>query len=148
MDRQCIETLNELLKGEQMAIQVYDKTKNLSGDTQVQQMLNKFQSDHKRHAQLLSQRIKELGGMPENKTGLPGVMSNITAMVNSIRGPKHLLEQVYDGEDKGIYAYKERLEKLDPVSQYVVKGIIEEENEHLQFFKERMEKEKAENKYH
>jgi bacterioferritin (cytochrome b1) len=145
MKQQYIDTLNELLKGELMAIQVYDKTKEIQGDAQVQEMLDKFKKDHKRHTDLLTQRIKELGGIPENKTGFPGIMSDVTAMVNSIRGPKHLLKQVYDGEDKGINAYEERLEKLDPVSQYVVRGIMQEDHEHLKFFKERMEKEKSEN---
>ena len=65
-------------------------------------------------------------------------------MINSIRGPKHLLEQVYDGEDKGIHAYEDRLNSLDPASQDRVKQIMEEDHEHLKWFKARMEKEKSE----
>lgn len=144
MNHQYINTLNELLKGEHMAIQVYQKTKEVQGDGQVKEMLEKFEKDHKRHAQLLAQRIRELGGKPDPKTGLPGMMTEISSMVNSIMGPKHLLKQVYDGEDKGIHAYEERLDDLDPVSQYVIRGIIQEDHEHLKFFKERMEEEKRE----
>lgn len=148
MNRQCIDTLAELLKGEYMAINIYDKTKELQKDAQVEEMLEKFEKDHKRHAQLLSQRIEELGGTPETETGFPGVMSNITGMVNSIRGPEHLLKQVYDGEDKGIYAYEERLDQLDPVSQYVIRGIMQEDHEHLKYFKSRMEEESQESSLH
>ena len=71
MNHQYINTLNELLKGEHMAIQVYQKTKEIQGDGQVKEMLEKFEKDHKRHAQLLAQRIRELGGKPDPKTGLP-----------------------------------------------------------------------------
>ena len=69
-DRQ-IEALNELLKGEYMARNIYDKTKNIQGDEQVKTMLAKFQKDHDRHIQLLEKRIRELGGEPEAGLGWP-----------------------------------------------------------------------------
>jgi bacterioferritin len=143
-EEQLIDTLNELLKGEHMAIHIYDKTKGLQQDSQVANMLNKFESDHERHAEQLTQRIYELGGNPNTNTGLSGLMANLTSMINSIRGPKQLLEQVYDGEDKGIHAYEERLNSLDPVSQDTVRQIMKEDHEHLKWFKGRMEKEKSE----
>lgn len=144
MDKQYIGTLNELLKGEQMAMQVYERTKGMQGDNQVQEMLNKFAQDHHRHIDLLYQRVQELGGTPQDKTGFPGLMVDVTAMINAIQGPKHLLKQLYDGEDKGIHAYEDRIDELDPVSQYVVKGIMVEDHEHLKYFKARMEEEKQE----
>ena len=68
MNQQYIDTLNELLKGEHMAMQVYEKTKGIQEDNQVKEMLNKFAQDHQRHIDLLSQRVKELGGTPQDKT--------------------------------------------------------------------------------
>ncbi|MGI6225548.1 MAG: demethoxyubiquinone hydroxylase family protein [Peptococcales bacterium] len=148
MNQHSIEKLNELLKGEHMAMQVYEKTKNLQRDKQVQEMIDKFAQDHKRHIDLLSQRIKELGGKPEHKAGLSSLMVDVTAMINSLQGPEHLLIQLYDGEDKGIHAYEDRIDELDPVSQYVVKGIMAEDHEHLKYFKARMEEEKKERQKH
>ncbi len=148
MNKQYIDTLNELLKGEHMAIQVYERTKNLQGDNQVKNMLNGFAKDHQRHIDLLSQRIQELGGVPQKNLGFPGLMVDVTSMINSIQGPSHLLKQLYDGEDKGIHAYEDRIDELDPVSQYVVKGIMVEDHEHLKFFKARMEEEKKESQKH
>lgn len=144
MNQQYIDTLNELLKGEHMAMQVYEKTKKIQEDTQVQEMLSKFAQDHQRHIDLLSQRVKELGGTPQDKTGFPGIMVDVTTTINAIQGPKHLLKQLYDGEDKGIHSYEDRIDELDPVSQYVVKGIMAEDHEHLKYFKARMEEEKKE----
>ena len=71
-------------------------------------------------------------------------MANVTSVINSIRGPQQLLKQVYDGEDKGIHAYEERIEQLDPASQDTVRQIMKEDHEHLKWFKARMEKEKSE----
>lgn len=46
-----------------------------------------------------------------------GTMANMAAKLNALRGPSHLLKQVYDGEDKGVHAYEERMDELDPESQ-------------------------------
>lgn len=144
VENQTIDKLNELLKGEHMAINIYGKTKELQRDAQVVNMLTKFESDHKKHAELLSQRIRELGGHPDDTTGFPGMMADLTAVINSIRGPQQLLKQVYDGEDKGIHAYEERLDQMDPVSQVIIREIMKEDHEHLKWFKARMEEEKSE----
>lgn len=139
-----IDTLNELLKGEHMAINIYDRTKGMQEDARVADMLSQFEQDHKRHADQISQRIKDLGGSPDDKTGISGVMADVMSMINSLRGPEQLLKQVYDGEDKGIHAYEDRIDEIDPTSQAVVRQIMQEDHEHLKWFKARMEQEKSE----
>lgn len=143
-EESTVEKLNELLKGENLAMHVYQKTKVMQKDTQVAKMFERFEQDHKRHAEQLTNRIKELGGKPITNMGMAGVMANITSRVNSIRGPKYLLKQIYDGEDKGIHAYEDRIHELDSKSQDVVNEIMLEDHEHLKYFKERMEAEKKE----
>jgi bacterioferritin len=143
-EKNTINKLNELLKGEHMAIHIYERTKELQKDSQVANMLSEFASDHKLHAQQLTKRIIELGGKPEETIGLPGMMADLTSVINSIRGPQQLLEQVYDGEDKGVHAYEERLDQIDPTSQEMIRQIMKEDHEHLKWFKTRMEKEKSE----
>ncbi|MFZ3101176.1 MAG: ferritin-like domain-containing protein [Desulfitobacteriaceae bacterium] len=141
---QQIEALNELLKGEHMAIDIYVKTNGLQKDIQVAEMLSDFENDHKQHAELLIKRINDLGGIPKGSTGLAGAMANLVATVNSYRGPEQLLKQLYDGEDKGIHAYEVRIDELDSVSQNLVKQIVLEDQEHCKQFKSRMEQEKRE----
>jgi len=140
MERQHqIDTLNELLKGEHMAINIYGKTKGIQQDAQVAQMLSKFEQDHHRHAEQLAQRIKDLGGQPETGTGLAGVMADFSSVINSIRGPEEFLTQIYNGEDKGIHAYEDRIDEIDPASQEIVKQIMREDHEHLKWFESKME---------
>jgi Domain of unknown function (DUF2383). len=141
---QQIETLNELLKGEHIAIDIYVKTKGLQKDVQVAEMLANFENDHKQHAELLKKRINDLGGIPKGGTGLSGIMANLAATVNSYRGPEQLLKHLYEGEDDGIHAYEDRIDKLDQVSQDIVRQITTEEHEHLKQFEARMEQEEKE----
>ena len=139
-----IDTLNELLKGELMAMEIYKETENLQGDEQVTMMLQQFARDHEEHARLLAERIRELGGTPVASTGMAGAMAGISSKINALRGPSHLLKQVYDGEDKGVHAYEDRIDELDFQSQELVSAIMSKDHDHLKLFKERMETEKAE----
>jgi len=140
----CIDTLNELLKGELMAMKIYKETQALQGDEHVRALLQQFAADHEEHARLLTQRIRELGGIPETETGLAGTMAGIWAKINALRGPSHLLQQVYAGEDTGIHAYEDRIDELDPQSQQLVSEIMSADHDHLKHFQERMEAEKRE----
>jgi hypothetical protein len=71
-------------------------------------------------------------------------MANLAATVHSYRGPGQLLKHLYEGEDEGIHAYEGRINKLDQVSQDLVRQITTEEHEHLKQFKARMEQEEKE----
>lgn len=82
-----IDTLNELLKGELMAMEIYRETEQLQGDEHVRAMLRKFAQEHEKHAEQLAQRIRELGGEPELDTGFGGTMAGLTAKFNALRGP-------------------------------------------------------------
>ncbi len=139
-----IHTLNELLKGETMALNIYGKAKNWQKDFQIAYLFNKFHRDHKRHAEQLANRIIELGGSPETRTGLVGLMAEISTRVNSLRGSGHIMKQIYDGEDKGVHAYEDRIDELDPFSQELVRRIMQEDHDHLKYFQTRIEQEKAE----
>jgi bacterioferritin len=142
-NQRYIDTLNELLKGELMAMNIYKETDDIQGDEQVTAMLAEFARDHQEHARLLTNRIHELGGTPIETAGLPGAMADITAKVNALMGPSHLLEQIYGGEDKGVHAYEDRIDELDPKSQELVRRIMDTDHDHLRRFKERMEAEKS-----
>lgn len=139
-----INTLNELLKGELMAMNIYQETDDMQGDEQVMAMLDQFAQDHEEHARLLANRIRELGGTPIESAGMAGAMVDLSSKFNAMMGPSHLLEQIYAGEDKGVHSYEDRIDELDPESQELVKRIMRADHDHLKLFKERMESEKQE----
>ena len=74
MDEPNVKTLNELLRGEHMAIQSYESVlPSLKEDTRKQ--IGGILKDHKQHALELADRITALGGVPEEATGIAGMMS-------------------------------------------------------------------------
>lgn len=143
-----VDTLKELLKGEMMAVNTYGKAKDWQKDEQVADMFARFHYDHKRHAEQLANRIIELGGAPEFSTGFAGIMSDLNTRYKSLRGPKHVMKQIYDGEDKGVHAYEDRIDELDSSSKDLVRKIMGEDHDHLKYFKSRFEEEKAETMKH
>ncbi len=127
-----------------MAIHIYERTKNVQADAQLREMLSKFQGDHERHAGELTQRLQDLGGEPHAATGLAGAMADMGAIINAVRGPEHLIRQVYDGEDKGLHAYEDRIDALDEASKAMVQQIMRDEHDHLQYFAARINSEEQE----
>ena len=92
----------------------------------------------------MTQRIRELGGIHETETGFAVTMAGIWAIIYALRGPAQLLLQFYAGEDKGIHAYEDRFDELDPQSLQLVSEIMSADHDHLKHFQERMEAEKRE----
>ena len=132
MDEPNVKTLNELLRGEHMAIQAYESVMpHLKEDTrkQIAYMLK----DHKQHAAELADRIISLGGIPKESTGMAGIMSQTKLKAESmIRDEKSMLRKLYDGEDQGIGAVEKIIKgDLDAESREIVDKILRTDHDHL-----------------
>ncbi len=134
MDTNVINHLNTLLKGEQMAVEAYEKFILSSGDDRIKSSLQDIQQDHKEHASKLAERIQSIGGKPEYGTGLTGVISNLrlTLETKNKSDSLEILKRAYDGEDKGI-AMAEKVVKneLDEDSKKLLDGILSTDHDHL-----------------
>jgi rubrerythrin len=134
MKRETINELNTLLKGEYMAINAYDRFIGEASDSTAKQELTDIQEEHKRHAEILSQHIKGIGGQPQQGTGIAGVMASATGTLEGLkkRNTEEIIKEAYDGEDKGI-AKSEEIVKgdLDEESMKLVNGILSDDHGHL-----------------
>jgi len=132
MDEPNVKTLNELLRGEHMAIQAYESVlPHLKEETRKE--IASILKDHKQHAVELADRITALGGIPEESTGIAGIMSQAKLKTESIiRDEKSILRELYDGEDKGI-AEVEKIIKgdLDAESRKMADKILRTDHDHL-----------------
>ncbi|MGI6538407.1 MAG: ferritin-like domain-containing protein [Caldicoprobacterales bacterium] len=132
MDEPNVKTLNELLRGEHMAIHSYECVMpSLTEDTRKQ--IDSILQDHKNHAAELADRITSLGGIPEESTGMAGMMSRAKLKIESkLQDKKSILKELYDGENKGI-ALVEQIIKgdLDSDSREMVDKILRTDKEHL-----------------
>lgn len=132
MDEPNVKTLNELLRGEHMAIQGYESVMPaLSEETRKQ--INEILRDHKEHAAELSDRIASLGGIPDESTGMVGMMSKAKLKAESmLRDEKSIIRKLYDGEDQGIAAVEKIIKgDLDSTSRELADKILRTDHDHL-----------------
>jgi bacterioferritin len=129
-----ISIFNQILKGEHMAMDIYDSYINNIEDEGLRENLQKLQQDHKSHAMKLSTYIQDLGGAPQENRGFAGVMAQTMGITNTFfkQEPKEILTELYNGEDKGIAKVVELTEgKLDEKSKGLVEEILAKDHDHL-----------------
>jgi bacterioferritin len=125
--------LNTLLKGEQMAVEAYGKFISAVDNEKIRESLQKIQINHKEHSGQLSERIQNLGGVPDSNTGIVGVFSDMKlGMQTNGKSSYDVLKMAYDGEDKGIAAAEEIIRgDLDDTSLELAKNILSKDHDHL-----------------
>lgn len=128
------DTLNTLLQGEQMAVEIYGKFIHEINDTNTRDELSKIRLAHTNHMGLFAERIVTMGGTPVFGTGMPGVMSKVMQSMKMMTGRAdcEVLEEVYSGENMGITSMENAIrEPLDPDSLALAQQIIDEDKAHL-----------------
>lgn len=134
MDKSMVaKELNAVLKGEQMAVESYEKFISEADNEKIRNGFQQIQKDHKEHAVLLAQRIRDLGAVPDYNTGIAGVFANMKLNVETKgKSSADILKRAYDGEDKGIAAAEEVVRgDLDVTSLGLVKDILSHDHDHL-----------------
>ncbi|MCX7774342.1 MAG: PA2169 family four-helix-bundle protein [Clostridia bacterium] len=134
MDKTTLDTLNQLLKGEEMAISSYAKFIHDAEDANLKNEFKNIQKEHNKHAQLLSERIIELGGTPQYGTGVAGVMADVRYAFESMGDRKDydVLKEAWHGEDQGVaMAEKVADDKLDDKSRVLVHDIMQMDHDHI-----------------
>lgn len=135
MDKYVVDALNDFLEGNYMAIHIYDKYIQRVDDDRIKQTLQQIQKNHKRHAEKISERIQNLGGLPVHDVGLKG---SVTEWIGTIKGAvsnelSSILKDALIGEKRGIEKSKKLLEdKLDQESLSIVKDILAEDETHIE----------------
>lgn len=134
MEKRTVDTLNNLLKGEEMAITSYSKFIHEASDDSLEKQFKEIQKDHNKHSELISERIIELGGTPKYGTGMAGIMSDVKYAFESVGGRTNheILKDAWHGEDQGV-ALAEKIAdgKLDEKSLKLVHDIIQVDHDHI-----------------
>jgi uncharacterized protein (TIGR02284 family) len=129
-----IEVLNKILKGEYMAIGVYDTLASNLPASSLREDLSSIQKDHERHAQVLTDYIRQRGGEPIDSAGMAGSMAEMMSRLRTLikSDEQDIIRQLYDGEDQGLakaVQYAER--ELGPEARALVEQIFSDEHDHL-----------------
>ena len=132
--------LNKILKGETMAVDIYDQYSEQLEDQNMNNLLQQFKQDHQNHAEMISERIKNLGAEPQTNTGMTGLISKTMMEIGDLLGGRSsdqdILKKVYEGEDMGINQVEENLQtKLSSENQELITNILETDKQHLEQLK-------------
>lgn len=134
METRSLDTLNDLLKGEEMAITSYSRFIQEMKNDDLKNEFKEIQKDHNKHSQLLTERIIDLGGTPKYGTGFAGVMADVKYAFETIndRTDYDILKEAKLGEDQGVaMAEKVASDKLDEKSTKLVHDIMQVDHAHI-----------------
>ncbi|SCN26095.1 Bacterioferritin (cytochrome b1) [Clostridium sp. N3C] len=137
-----IEELNAYLKGEYMAIDSYKKYINKATDPAVKADLECILQDHTRHAQLIADRIRQLGGEPAQSVDLMGKMGQLMNSIKNIteKSDVEICQEACYWEEQGSKMGMEVVKgDLDPTSCALIKDIYAKDMEHIDKLKKHIE---------
>jgi bacterioferritin len=136
--KEILDSLNNLLQGEYMAIAGYNQFIAYVNEQRIKSEFQRIQHDHREHAAILAEYIQNLGDIPREKTGLKGTMADTMLRMDlSVHNdPLYILNKAYESENKGIKMAREVVKgDLDRESKKLVDKILTDDTKHLERMK-------------
>ena len=133
---EAVRQLNSLLRGEISAAETYrmaiDKVAESSTGSSDVGLLQQMQEDHGRAAQVLRQRIVELGGEASDSSGAWGAFAQTVQGTANLFGDASALKSLKEGEEHGLKDYEEALDDVDAQTAGVIRNeFIPNQREHI-----------------
>jgi len=132
-----VDQLNAFLRGEISAAETYRmaiekiSTNTKSSESSVG-LLREIQAEHGRAAQAIRDRIRELGGEPEDSSGAWGVWAKFTEGVANLLGETASLKALKEGEEHGLKDYIAGVNTIDLASGDLVQNqLIPAQQRHI-----------------
>ncbi|KNF08929.1 protein of unknown function DUF2383 [Gottschalkia purinilytica] len=137
-DLETIESLNELLKGEYMAIDSFNNFISRIEDKNVKDCFKEIQKQHRENIEKLASYIQDIGGQPDENIGMKGKMGKM--MLNIDLGSKadtaEIIEKAIEGETKGINMAEKILRgNLDDKSRDIAGEILQKDRKSIEKLK-------------
>lgn len=124
-----INKLNSFLRGEISAVETYDQCLEKVGTDHIATQLRALRASHVRRAQLLTARVRMLGGEPAVESGLWGSVAKLLEGSARVFGERAAISALEEGEDHGLADYRRELSKLSPVQRQFVEAELLPEQE-------------------
>jgi|LFRM01.1.fsa_nt_gb uncharacterized protein (TIGR02284 family) len=127
---ETIESLNQLLQGEYMAVESFNNFISRLEDEKAKQVFKDVQKHHRDNIEKLAGYIQEIGGRPQENLGLKGTMGEVK--VNMDLGPdastREIIEKAIEGETKGVNMAEKVLRgELDERSRDIAGEILHQD---------------------
>lgn len=122
-----VKNLNVFLKNELAAIETYGQCIEKIDNAGITANLMDLQRSHQRRADMLARKIRQLGGKPEDDSGVWGDFASLVEGTASLFGEKAAIAALDKGEGRGEEQYREKLVHLSPdVRAFVGASILPE----------------------
>jgi uncharacterized protein (TIGR02284 family) len=130
--------LNELLRGELSAIETYLQAINGVESNNVH-VLKQIKEEHINSANMLRQHIHQLGGEPDQGSGVWGAFAKAVEGTATALGSKAALQALKYGEETGIKSYENALKETLPMEcqQMIESRLLPQTRNHVELL-ERM----------
>ena len=115
-----VKCLNVFLRNELSAVETYDQCIKKIDDAKIASGLADLQNSHQRRVQLLRLKIAELGGEPEDSSGMWGSFAKMVEGSAAMFGDRSAISALEEGEDRGRDNYIEKSDDLSPELQRFV----------------------------
>jgi len=135
---ETIDSLNQLLQGEYMAIESFNNFITKVEDVNTKNSLQEIQKQHRENINTLASYIQDIGGQPHENLGMKGKMADIK--VNMDLGfkydKKEIIEKAIEGETQGVNMAEKVLRgNLDDKSRNVAGEILENDRRSIDMLK-------------
>lgn len=128
-----IEALNDLLQGENMAVEAFNIFISKAKDENIKKTFQEVQNQHRENMSVVANHIQDLGYKPNEKLGFKGIMGDF--MINMDLAGKddsQIINKAMEGINKGINM-TEKISRgnLDTESRKIVGQVLEEDRSSL-----------------
>ena len=115
-----VDVLNSFLRGEISAVETYRQALDKITGGPVRTNLQECLRSHEERVNLLSQRIRSIGGEPAEGSGAWGAFAKLVEGGAKAFGEKAAISALEEGEDHGRNDYQRDVDKLDLDSRQLV----------------------------
>jgi len=119
-----IDQLNSFLRGELSAVETYQQCIDKMSDRNIVAQLRSLQQSHQRRAELLTDRVRMLGGKPAQGSGVWGSFAKVAEGSAKLFGESAAVSALEEGEDHGRDDYRRDVDKLSPTERQFIESEI------------------------
>jgi uncharacterized protein (TIGR02284 family) len=133
-----IESLNQLLQGEYMAVESFNNFISKLEEEKVKQAFQEVQKQHRENIDKLARYIQDIGGQPKENLGLKGKMGEMKLNIDlgSRTDANEIINKAIEGETTGVNTAEKVLRgDLDERSRDIAGEILHKDRKSIEKLK-------------